>query len=214
MSALSSLLRAFTVLAVLAPSLGASATGEDLSQVGIIKKVENEAAIVVASAARPAVVGMAVHLKDELRTGAQGRMLVVLRDDTELTLGEKASVVIDRYVYDPDKGIGETFLQTTRGAFRFATGRMEELKEKTIVISTSFADIAVRGTEFWGGPIDAKYGVLLLEGEIIVSNQAGHVRLSKTGEGTNIATPLGLPSEPTIWPESKVSRAIETVTLH
>ena len=123
-------------------------------------------------------------------------------------------MVIDRYVYDPDKGIGETFLQTTRGAFRFATGRMEELKEKTIVISTSFADIAVRGTEFWGGPIDAKYGVLLLEGEIIVSNQAGRVRLSKTGEGTNIATPLGPPSEPTIWPESKVSRAIETVTLH
>ena len=209
-----SLLRAFTLLAVLAPSLGASATEEDLSQVGIVKKVENEAAIVVASAARPAVVGMAVHLKDGLRTGAQGRMLVVFRDDTELTLGEKASVVIDRYVYDPDKGIGETFLQTTRGAFRFATGRLEDLKEKTIVISTSFADIAVRGTEFWGGPIDAKYGVLLLEGEIIVSNQAGRVRLSKTGEGTNIATPLGPPSEPTIWPESKVSRAIETVTLH
>ena len=72
----------------------------------------------------------------------------------------------------------------------------------------------MRGTEFWGGPIDAKYGVLLLEGEIIVSNQAGRVRLSKTGEGTNIATPLGPPSEPTIWPEFKVSRAIETVTLH
>ncbi|HMK40762.1 MAG TPA: FecR family protein [Methyloceanibacter sp.] len=214
MSALPSLLRAFTVLAVLAPSLAASATEEDLAQVGTIKKVENEAAIVVASAARPAVVGMVVHLKDELRTGAEGRMLVVFRDDTELTLGEKASVVIDRYVYDPDKGIGETLLQTTRGAFRFATGRMVELKEKTVVISTSFADIAVRGTEFWGGPIDAKYGVLLLEGEIIVANQAGRVTLSKTVEGTNIATPLDPPSEPTIWPESKVSRAIETVTLH
>ena len=214
MPALPLLLRVFTVLAVFAPALSASAAEEDLSQVGVVKKVENEAAIVVASAARPAVVGMAVHLKDELRTGAQGRMLVVFRDDTELTLGEKASVVIDRYVYDPDKGIAETFLQTTRGAFRFATGRMKELKEKTIVISTSFADIAVRGTEFWGGPIDAKYGVLLLEGEIIVSNQAGRVTLSKTGEGTNIATPLDPPSEPTIWPESKISRAIETVTLH
>ena len=89
MSALSSLLRAFTVLAVFAPSLGASATEEDLSQVGIIKKVENEAAIVVASAARQAVVGMAVHLKDELRTGAQGRMLVILRDDTDFSLEKR-----------------------------------------------------------------------------------------------------------------------------
>ena len=130
MSALSSLLRAFTVLAVLAPSLGASATEEDLSQVGIIEKVENEAAIVVASAARPAVVGMAVHLKDELRTGAQGRMLVVFRDDTELTLGEKASVVIDRYVYDPDKGIGETLSADDQGRLPLRTGRIEELKRE------------------------------------------------------------------------------------
>jgi len=27
-------------------------------------------------------------------------------------------VLIDRYVYDPDKGIGETVLQATKGAFR------------------------------------------------------------------------------------------------
>jgi hypothetical protein len=124
------------------------------------------------------------------------------------------SVVIDGFVYDPDKGIGKTFLQSTRGAFRFVTGRIKELKEKSIIVSTAFADIAARGTEFWGGPIDAKYGVLLLESEVVVSNQAGQVTLSKTGEGTNIASPLDPPSEPTIWPESKVTRAIATVTLH
>jgi hypothetical protein len=71
----------------------------------------------------------------------------------------------------------------------------------------------VRGTEFWGGPIDAKYGVQLRVGEVVVSNQAGQVILSKTGEGTNIPSPLDPPSEPTIWPESKVTRAIATVTL-
>jgi hypothetical protein len=53
----------------------------------------------------------------------------------------------------------------------------------------------------------------LLEGEVVVSNQAGQVTLSKTGEGTNIPSPLDPPSEPTIWPESKVTRAIATVTL-
>jgi hypothetical protein len=214
MPALPSLLRVLAVLSVLAPSLAASAAEEDLSQVGVVEKVENEASIAVASAARPAVVGTPVHMKDELRTGANGRMQVTFRDDTELALAENASVLIDRYVYDPDKGIGETMLQTTKGAFRFATGRIKELKEKTIIISTAFADIGVRGTEFWGGPIDAKYGVLLFEGEVTVSNQAGSVTLSKKGEGTNIASPLNPPGAPTIWPESKVARAIETVTLH
>ncbi len=72
----------------------------------------------------------------------------------------------------------------------------------------------MRGTEFWGGPIDAKYGVLLLEGEVTVSNEAEHVTLSKTGEGTNFPSPLDPPGEPTIWSETKVARAIATVTLH
>jgi hypothetical protein len=207
-------LRALVVLPALLLPLAALAADEDLSQVGVVNKVENEASIAVASAARPAVVGMAVHMKDELRTGADGRMLVSFTDGTALTLGENASVVVDGFVYDPDKGVGRTVLQTSRGAFRFVTGRIGELKEKSITVSTAFADIAVRGTEFWGGPIDAKYGVLLLEGEVTVSNQAGRVTLSKPGEGTNIASPVDPPGAPAIWPQSKVARAIATVALH
>ena len=53
---------------------------------------------------------------------------------------------IDRYVYDPDQGVGETVLQATKGAFRFATGKIKELKDKKIALSTPVADIGVRGT--------------------------------------------------------------------
>ncbi len=206
-------LRALVLLAVLAPSAG-SAAEEGLSQVGVIAKVENEAAIVVASAARPAYVGTPVHLKDELRTGENGRIKVVFRDDTELTLGEKASVVIDRYVYDPDGGTGEAALQTARGAFRFVTGRIKSLKQKSITVATPFANLAVRGTEFWGGPIDERYGVFLLAGEVVVSNAAGTVRLSQPGQGSSLTSANEPPGAPVTWPEAKVARAIATVTLH
>ena len=86
--------------------------------------------------------------------------------------------MIDRYVYDPDRGVGETVLQATKGAFRFATGRIKEMKDHKIAVSTPVADIGVRGTESWGGPLE-QYGVLLLEGEVSVSNQAGSVMLAK-----------------------------------
>jgi len=44
-------------------------------------------------------------------------------------LGQKASVIIDdRYVYEPDKDVGETILQTSNGAFLFASGRIKGLK--------------------------------------------------------------------------------------
>jgi hypothetical protein len=214
MLALPFTLRAVAVLIIVVAPFTALGADEDRSEVGVVNKVENEASIAVASAARPAIVGMAVHMKDELRTGANGRMLVTFLDDTQLTLGANTSVVIDRFVYDPGNGIGQTLLRSSKGTFRYFTGRAKDLKENSIIVSTAFANIAVRGTEFWGGPIDAKYGVLLFEGEVSVSNQAGQVTLSKTGEGTNIPSALDPPSEPTIWSEAKVARAIATVALH
>lgn len=133
MHALPSLMHFLAVLIVLTPPLIACAAEADAARVGFVNKVENDAQLVSASgASATAVVGAAVHMKDELRTGATGRMQVTFRDNTVRTLGENASVLIDRYVYDPDKGIGETVLQATKGAFRFATGRIKELKAKTI----------------------------------------------------------------------------------
>ena len=133
-----------------------------------------------------------MHMKDELRTGPNGRLQVTFRDDTVLTLGENANVTIDRYVFDPDRGIGEALFQTTRGAFRFATGRLKDVPDKKITVSTPMAELGVRGTKFWGGPIDGQYGVFLIEGKVIVSNEAGTVILSK-GERVPKSTRLMSP---------------------
>jgi FecR protein len=128
-------LRRLAILLVLAPAALVYAADEP-TRVAFVNKVENEAQIVSVDVPTTAIVGTPVHMKDELRTGADGRLQVTFRDNTVLTLGEKASVVIDCYVYDPEQGIGETVLQATKGAFRFATGRLKELSEKKIAIST------------------------------------------------------------------------------
>ena len=79
-----------------------------------------------------------VHTNDTVSTGAKARLQVTFRDQTNLTLGENASVVIDRYVFDPDAGIGEAALNTTKGAFRLATGRLNEMTKKDITVSVAF----------------------------------------------------------------------------
>ena len=96
------------------------------STVGMITKVENQAQV----DGQPAAVGTPVHTNDTVSTGAKARLQVTFRDQTNLTLGENASVVIDRYVFDPDAGIGEATLNTTKGAFRLATGRLSEMTKK------------------------------------------------------------------------------------
>jgi hypothetical protein len=210
-----SLLRVLIAVLILTPPLAAcAAADDDPARVGFVNKVENVAEIVSTSGTTTAVVGTPVHMKDELRTGDDARLQITFRDNTVLTLGEKASIIIDSYVYDPDQGVGETVLQATKGAFRFVTGRLKDLKQKKIAISTPVADIGIRGTDFWGGPLNDKYGVLLLQGEVIVSNQAGSVTLSAPGAGTDIPSPLDAPGAPTAWAPDKIARAIATVTLH
>jgi hypothetical protein len=206
-------LREFVLLFIVGLPLAADAA-DDPAAIGAVDKVENEATIVSGNNATTAIIGTPVHMRDELRTGAEGRLKVTFRDETVLTLGEKASVVIDRYVYDPDKNIGETVLQATKGAFRFASGRIKAMKESKIAVSTPHADIGVRGTEFWGGPIEGQYGVLLLEGEVTVSNQAGSVTLSAAGQGTDIPSPLDPPGPVKPWDADKIARAVATVSFH
>jgi hypothetical protein len=207
------LVRLLGVLVLAAMPLTVQAA-EDQARVGFVDKVEKEASVVSGESATAAIVGTSVHMNDELRTGAEGRLQVTFRDNTVLTLGENASVVVNRYVYDPDQGVGETVLQATKGAFRFASGRIKELKQSTIAISTPAADIGVRGTEFWGGPIEGKYGVLLLEGEVTVSNQAGTVTLATPGQGTDIPSPLDAPGPVQPWSADKIARAVASVALH
>jgi hypothetical protein len=211
MHALPSLLRVLMTLVLLSPLWACAAEG-DQSSAGAVSAVENSAEIVSAAGSVKAVIGAPVQMKDELRTGPDGRLQVTFRDKTVLTLGENASIIIDTYVYDPDKSAGETILLTTKGAFRFVTGKLKELKEKKIAVATPVADIGIRGTEFWGGPIDAQYGILLLSGEVVVSNQAGSVTL-KPGQGTDIPSPLDPPGAPKPWGGDKIARAIASVAL-
>src|SRR5215475_4987995 len=205
-------LRLFALLYFIGLPFAANAA-DDPSAVGAVDRVENEAKIVAGDTVTSAKIVSSVHLRDELRTGPEGRLRVTFRDDTVLTLGENASVVIDRYVYDPVQNVGETLIQTTNRAFLFASGRIKGLKQHKIAVATPVAEIGVRGTQFWGGPLD-KYGVLVLEGEITVSNEAGNVTLSGAGQGTDIPSPLDPPSEVKAWSPEKIARAVVTVALH
>ena len=150
--------------------------------VGTVTKVHKQAQI----GSRTAVVGAPVRMKDQLRTGAGARMQVTFRDGTTLTLGENARVGIDRYVYNPAKSTGAMTLKQSRGALRLATGKLNRMRHKDITVSTPVAALAVRGTEFWSGPIDGHHGAYLVKGKVSVSNRHGAVMLSKPGQGTDI----------------------------
>ena len=162
--------------------LGATAVARAAESVGSVTNVVNPAQIGSGTAA----VGTPVYMNQRLRTGPNGRLQVTFRDHTVLTLGENANVAIDRYAYNPSKSTGELALNASRGALRFVGGKIEQVSNKKIIVSSPHGAMAVRGTDFWAGPIDGQYGVLLLKGKVGVSNRYGAVTLSRPGYGTDI----------------------------
>ena len=180
MSPLPHLLRFLAILSFV--FLGATSVARAAESVGSVTNVVNPAQIGSGTAA----VGTPVYMNQRLRTGPNGRLQVTFRDQTVLTLGENANVAIDRYAYNPSKSTGELALNASRGALRFVGGKIEQVSKKEIIVSSPQGMMAVRGTDFWAGPIDGQYGVLLLKGKVGVSNRYGAVTLSRPGYGTDI----------------------------
>lgn len=153
----------------------------EAAPVGKVTKVQKQAQI----GSKRAVVGTPVSRNQRVRTGSGARLQITFADGTNLTLGENASVVIDKYVYNPAKSVGEMALSSTTGALRFSTGKLGNMKKKNVTVTTPSAALAVRGTEFWMGPIDGHYGAYVLKGKTDVTSRGRTVRL-KPGYGTDI----------------------------
>jgi hypothetical protein len=181
--------------------------------IGSVTRIQGEATWMSGHTAEALVTGAPVFSNQKVSTGDDARLELKFLDGTQLTIGEHASMILDTFVYDPAKGSGELGM-TVKGAFRFVSGKISKQPNAQVAVTTPVATIGIRGTEFWGGPIDDQaLGVFLIEGEVTVTNPQGQQVLDTAGEGTNIATPDAAPGPVTIWPQAKVDRAIATVTF-
>jgi hypothetical protein len=181
--------------------------------IGTVSRIQGEVSGTRGGSTAALGLNASVFPNEIVSTGEAARLEVTFTDNTRLTLGEKAKLTLDRYVFSPAAGTGILKFGVA-GAFRFLSGRLSKLARADVSVTTPFATLGIRGTEFWGGPIDDQVlGVFLIEGVVSVSNTAGRQILNRPGQGTNIATPGTAPGPVTFWPQDKVNRAIATVTF-
>lgn len=88
--------------------------------------------------------GAGVVTNELIVTGENGRGQLLFLDETTLTVASSSQVVLDRFVYDPQRGAGEIGLSLTRGALRFIGGAASDRQEATIVTPTG--TIGIRGS--------------------------------------------------------------------
>jgi len=118
------------------------------AQVGTAAAVRGSVEVRSGGAARAPSGGDAMLLGDRVLTQRQSGMQVLLLDESVFTIGESNDLVIDRFVYDPDRSVGEIAARSTQGFLRFVSGGIGAIAPQNISIETPSATIGSRGTTF------------------------------------------------------------------
>jgi hypothetical protein len=190
-------------------SLSPACAAED--EIGTVSRIQAQVDALRAADVLKLTVAFGLQANDLLRSGNNARLEAELVDGTKFTLGEQAELKLDSYVYDPKRAKRNRLVARIKGAFLFVGGKVEG-GNSDVTIITANAVMGVRGTTFWGGPIDKAYGVLALSGVVSVATNAGSVTLAE-GQGTMITTGEQPPEQPKVWPDQKRRRAMATVAF-
>jgi hypothetical protein len=95
----------------------------------------------------PIEIGSPLFLNEHIRTGPDGRLQVLLLDETVFTMGPGSDMVLDEFVYDPDTSLGKVTARLTKGVFRFVTGKVRSGPDN-LKVNVPTGTIGIRGTDF------------------------------------------------------------------
>ena len=140
------MIKAGTILVVLLAAGARSASAQD-AIAGRIKSAAGTVSIVRHGAVVPAQAGQPLFESDAVRTGADGRAGIMLRDETRMALGPNTDVRIDRFLYSPGQGRLGVVLKIAQGLVAYVSGRIAKLSPEAVRLETPSAILGVRGTK-------------------------------------------------------------------
>ncbi len=134
----------FLISSFLFPHLSFS----DNSFVGSIKTIKGECMVITKETTRTAVAGERLLTGDILKTGPNGAMGVIFRDDTMLSLGPGSDLEIDEFVFSPSEGKLSMVTKMMKGTASYLSGKIVKLNPEGARMETPLATIGIRGTHF------------------------------------------------------------------
>jgi ferric-dicitrate binding protein FerR (iron transport regulator) len=170
--------------------------------VGAVEEVTGEAFGEFESARRALDRAAPIFLSEEVVTGPASRLAMRLGRETMVKLGEQARLKIDRFLVNAGGEI------TLRSGPMLFDGRPHRAG---VQIRSPFALIAVRGTRFFAGPSNGRFGVFVARGAVTVS-AAGQQVVLREGDGTDIAAPGALPTPVKRWGAERIRAALASVS--
>jgi hypothetical protein len=147
-------------------------------------------------------------------TTANAKAGITFDDQTQVHITEQSKLVIDNFVYDPNKGAGKLAVKIALGTVKYTSGQIAKNDPQQVKVETPSATIGVRGTDFTSTVDEIGRSTIILlpscpvgfrdiekdciTGQIVVMTDAGEVWLTKPFQATAVDTRGKLPTKPTI----------------
>ena len=149
-----------------------------------------------------------VEMRDLIET-LKGRTNIKFVDDTKVSVTEYSKLLIDEFVYNPEKKTGKLSLKAALGTIRYSSGKIAKNSRQNVKIKSPTASVSVRGTDFtMNVQEDGASSFLLLPstdetgnsyvGSIDVSTLGGTVTLNKAYEATTVTSAIAAPTPPQV----------------
>ena len=190
--------------------IGLLVAGSAWAEIGSVTEASGTAIIKRGKDTIQIAKGTQIKVNDKVET-KNGKVKIVFKDDTNVTVTESSSLVIDDFVYDPKSGAGKLGLNAAAGTVRYVSGSIAK-DPKNVKINTPTAAIAVRGTDFVMAVSETGGSMIMLmptceieqnvnlkgltcgSGAIDVETPAGIVKLTRPYQATLVETLNGIPS--------------------
>jgi hypothetical protein len=166
-------------LAIAALTLASHQAAAD-AKIGVAAAIKND----VLGRSGALAVGSSVFANERIRTGDAAAAQLMFADKTVLNMGPKAELMLDKYVYNPNRGTGQVVVNAVQGSLRFVTGAQNPTN---YAIKTPVATLGIRGTvvDLQISPLETFIGVL--EGTLTVRMMDGALMTVAAGQYVVIA---------------------------
>src|SRR5262245_17410975 len=127
----------FAVASAIAPA--------SADKVGVAAAVKPDAFSSLAGAPQSQLnIGKSIFFNERIKTTDSGLVQVLLVDGSTFTVGPDSDLVIDKFVYDANKGTGQIAASFSKGVMRFVGGKISKA-DNAVNIKTPAGAMAVRG---------------------------------------------------------------------
>ena len=157
-------------LAFVAAAAGAADAPKRAAPPAVVEAVQMPAWVERAGGRVPLAPGMALQAADELRTGANARLLLKLAEGSSVKLGENARLRLAAIETRKDN-VFVSAMNVLQGAFRFTTDVLARARKREVNITVATVTAGIRGTDLWGKAAADRDIVCLIEGRIEVQRE-------------------------------------------